>query len=82
MPVFIIKGRDALAPEAVAAYRDLCLKYRLDAQAAQVQLALDEIEAWQAAYPDDLRLPNHAHVPAAANPGHIGSSAAGSAPPG
>lgn len=62
MPVFIIKAKDALAPEAVAAYRELCSKYQLHAQAAQVQLAIDEIVAWQESHPDDLRLPSYEHV--------------------
>lgn len=67
MPVFVIKAKDALAPEAVAAYRDLCTKYGLHLQAEQVQLALDEMEAWQAAHDDLLRLPDHQHVPATAD---------------
>lgn len=63
MPVFIIKAKDALAVEAVEAYRDLCTKYRLHDQAAQVQLALDEIVHWQGGNEDRMQLPNHVHVP-------------------
>lgn len=62
MPVFPIKAKDALAPEAVAAYRDLCERYELHDQAVQVQLALDEITAWQAANEELLKLPDHQHV--------------------
>ncbi len=64
LPVFTIKAKDALAVEAVAAYRDLCTKYGLFEQANQVQLALEEIRAWQQDHEDDLRLPDHVHVPA------------------
>jgi DNA-binding HxlR family transcriptional regulator len=63
MPVFVIKAQDALAPQAIEAYRRLCVRYELLEQAEQVQLALDEIEAWQAANEDLLRLPRHRHVP-------------------
>lgn len=63
MPVFVIKAKDALAPEAVGAYRDLCLKYGLDSQAAEVRKALSEISAWQLANEDRVKLPDHEHVP-------------------
>jgi len=83
MPVFVIKAKDALALEAVAAYRDLCTRYGLHGQASEVQLALNEMELWQQDHEDEMRLPHHIHVPAAASPGPVpGSSAAGSVPPG
>lgn len=63
MPTFVIKAKDALAPEAVKAYRDLCVKYGLRDQAAQVQLALNEIERWQRDNEGSLKLPDHKHVP-------------------
>ncbi|HZN77975.1 MAG TPA: hypothetical protein VFC00_40710 [Micromonosporaceae bacterium] len=64
MPIFPIKAKDALAPEAVAAYLALCRKYRLDGQAREVEKALVEIEGWQARHEDLLQLPTHVHVPA------------------
>lgn len=67
MPVFTIKAQDALAPEAVSAYHDLCVKYGLHGQAYQVRLALAEIADWQAANVDLIKLPDHDHVPAAAS---------------
>lgn len=63
MPVFVIKATDALAPEAVEAYYELCIRYGLDEQAAQVQLALEEIRDWQNRNDDELTLPSHKHVP-------------------
>jgi hypothetical protein len=66
MPAFVIMGKDALAPEAVEAYGDLCIKYGLHDQAAEVQKALTEIIDWQRANPDAVHLPNHRHVPVTA----------------
>ena len=63
MPVFTIKAKDALAPEAIAAYRDLCVRSGLHAQAAQVELALSEVEDWQFTHSDEVHLPDHEHVP-------------------
>lgn len=63
MPTFTIKGKDALAVEAVEAYRDLCVKHSLTAQADQVDLAIAEIVAWQGANPLAISLPDHTHVP-------------------
>jgi hypothetical protein len=64
MPVFTIKAKDALAVAAITAYRDLCTQHHLDDQAEQVQLALDEIGAWQRTHGDEMKLPDHKHVPA------------------
>lgn len=70
MPVFVIKAKDALALEAVEAYRELCTKYGLHGQASEVQLAINEIELWQQDHGDEMRLPDHKHVPAPyVNPG-------------
>lgn len=66
MPTFVIKAKDLLAPEAVKAYWELCVKYHLHDQAEQVLLALDEIILWQQDNKDAVKLPDHAHVPAAA----------------
>jgi hypothetical protein len=68
MPVFPIKAKDALAPEAVQAYRALCARHGLDDMVAQVDLALVELDAWQAAHPNDVRLPSHRHVPTPPRP--------------
>jgi len=67
-PRFVIRAQDTLAVRAVRAYLGLCLELGLDEQAAQVQAALDEIEAWRAANPDRVRLPDHTHVPAQVTP--------------
>jgi len=66
MPTFVIKGSDALAPAAIEAYRRLCVQYELHEQAEQVQMALDEIEDWQADHEELLKLPDHYHRGAAA----------------
>jgi len=63
MPVFVIKAKDALAPEAVAAYLALCRGYGLGDQAVEVEKALTEIEGWQARNEDLLKLPDHKHIP-------------------
>ena len=64
MPVFPILAKDALAPGIIAAYRDLCLATGATAQAGQVQLALDEVVAWQATNPGRVAMPDHRHIPA------------------
>ncbi len=64
MPVFTIKAKDKLAIRAVEAYRRLCLELGLNAQADEVDKALDEIVAWREAHPDQVKLPDHPHVPA------------------
>lgn len=64
MPVFVIKAKDLLAPEAVKAYRDLCIAYGLRDQAAEVDKAIEEIIAWQESSVDVVKLPDHVHVPA------------------
>lgn len=64
MPVFIIKAQDALAPEAIKAYRELCVKYGLTAQAAEVDKAIAEIVQWQQAPGNLVKLPDHVHQPA------------------
>jgi hypothetical protein len=64
--VFTIKGKDALAPGAVNAYRSACILNGLDAQAEQVDRARQEIADWQSRHPDLVKLPDHQHVPATA----------------
>lgn len=64
MPVFVIKGKDLLASPAVDAYRDLCSAYGLHEQADQVRAAADEIRTWQDRHIDQVKAPDHIHVPA------------------
>jgi hypothetical protein len=64
MPVFVIKGKDRLAPEAVAAYGDLCACADLLDQASEVEAALAEINDWQRRHPDMVETPDHQHIPA------------------
>ena len=61
-PVFLIRGRDILAPEAVQAYMNLCKVLCLDEQAGEVDKAIDEIVEWQEANPNLVKDPDHAHV--------------------
>lgn len=68
MPVFTIKAKDKLAVRAVGAYLRLCQELGLDEQAAQVELAMAEIHAWRRRNPRLVQLPDHAHVPACADP--------------
>lgn len=68
MPVFVIKGKDWLAPDAVDAYRRLCLDSGLPEQAVQVALAGEEIRGWQRRHPDRVRVPSHEHVPVGGEP--------------
>ena len=63
MPVFKLLGKDQLAPDAVAAYHNLCVAAGLGDQANQVWLALGEIAQWQTQHPDLVKLPDHKHVP-------------------
>ncbi len=63
MPVFVIKGKDRLAPGVVNAYRSLCTLNGLDEQATQVDLARQEIIDWQQRHPDLVKTPDHPHVP-------------------
>lgn len=64
MPVFVLKGKDALAPFLVLTYQRECYRYGLEEQARQVQLAYEEMAAWQRRNPDRVKLPDHPHVPA------------------
>jgi hypothetical protein len=66
MPVFVIKAKDALALQAVIAYRDLCDGHGLREQAAQVQLALVEMAGWRAEHEDLIKMPDHPHLPVGA----------------
>lgn len=63
MPVFVIKGQDRLAADAVSAYYTLCLAQGLTDQAGQVADAVREIRDWQDRHPDLVKAPDHEHVP-------------------
>ncbi len=69
MPVFVLKGKDALAADTVDWYMALCQARGLFAQAAQVQLAREEILAWQDRHPGRVKFPDHEHVPAGGETG-------------
>jgi len=64
MPVFAIKGKDKLAPDAIAAYAQLCLEAGLTEQWAEVEAAHSEVVVWQDRHPDLVKTPDHKHVPA------------------
>lgn len=63
MPVFVLKGKDALAPGVVDYYRRECHRHGLIDQAKQVGLAFEEMAAWQRDNPERVKLPAHNHVP-------------------
>lgn len=63
-PRFVIRGKDALAPEVINAYVRACEARELTDQANQVRLALQEILEWQERNPHLVKPPDHAHVPA------------------
>lgn len=64
MPVFVLKGKDALAPGIIDAYRRECIRHGLDDQAEQVASAFREMADWQARNWTLVKLPDHPHVPA------------------
>lgn len=63
MPVFVIKGKDALAVPTLKAYFDECVDHGLMSQAAEVERAIDEVSRWQRSNIDKTKLPDHRHVP-------------------
>jgi hypothetical protein len=70
MPVFVIKGKDRLALAAVHSYFLLCLGRGLTSQAAEVSAAEREILEWQGRHRDQVKSPDHLHVPVTkGNPG-------------
>jgi len=64
MPVFVLKAKDVIAPGIVAAYARECTRYGLHDQAVQVELAYQEMAAWQARNFELVKMPDHEHVPA------------------
>lgn len=63
MPVFVIKGKDILAPHAVSAYAVLCDAQGFFSQSREVRRAVDEIQDWQWRNRDQVKPPDHPHVP-------------------
>lgn len=63
MPVFVIKAKDKLALRTLAAYQDFCTELGLDEQANEVGKASDEMVDWRSRNPDQVKLPDHMHVP-------------------
>jgi hypothetical protein len=64
MPVFVIKGKDRLAPDAIGTYAQLCLDNEMIDQWAEVEHAKAEIVVWQERHPELVKTPDHPHVPA------------------
>ena len=63
MPLFVLKAKDTLATETVAAYRELCVQRGLHEQAHEVDRALAEIIEWRLRHADQVKDPDHKHVP-------------------
>lgn len=64
MPVFELEAKDDLSLDTLEAYRSFCLAEGLNGQAEQVDLCIDEFQAWRSRNQDLLGLPDHEHVPA------------------
>lgn len=60
MPVFVLKGKDALALATITFYREECASHGLVHQAHEVELAWREMIAWQQRHPERVKLPDHA----------------------
>jgi hypothetical protein len=63
MPVFVIKAKDDLAIHAIREYHDLCVERGLDDQANEVEAAIDEMIEWRDRHEDEIKPPDHRHVP-------------------
>ena len=61
MPEFVLNATDRLALNTMAHYRRLCLSIGLVEQAHRVLMAEQEFADWQAANPNELKLPDHKH---------------------
>jgi hypothetical protein len=64
MPVFTIEAKDALAVGTLYHYQRECRVHGLDDQAAEVGKAITEMYEWQNRHLDQVKLPDHEHVPA------------------
>ncbi len=62
-PVFVIRGKDQLAPATIDAYRQFCVDHGLAGQVIEVTRAYVEIRGWQRRHPGRVKLPDHKHVP-------------------
>lgn len=60
MPVFVLKGKDALALATITFYREECASHGLVHQAHEVELAWREMSKWQQRHPERVKLPDHA----------------------
>ena len=58
-PVFIIRGKDAVAPAAIRAYaKESALRGASPEHVAECQQVAEEIEAWQANNPALVKVPD------------------------
>jgi hypothetical protein len=64
MPVFTIKAKDNFSLGTIAWYRNLCMEHGLVRQAGEVDKAYNEIRDWRERHPDQMKMPDHTHVPA------------------
>lgn len=65
MPWFTLLAKDRLAVETIEFYRDRCAEAGLAEQAAEVEKALEEFRDWQREWSQQVKMPDHAHVPCA-----------------
>ena len=63
MPVFILKGKDKLALSTINYYLNKCISARLTEQAKEVAKAYMEMRNWQDDNPEEMKLPDHKHIP-------------------
>lgn len=63
MPVFVIKAKDKLAPDAIGGYVALCEAVGLVDQTRQARHALSEVKSWQDRNAGHVKMPYHQHVP-------------------
>jgi hypothetical protein len=64
MPEFTIKAKDEFAISTLIAYREECINFRLEDQAKEVQLAIEEMIDWRSDNPELVKYPDHKHIPA------------------
>lgn len=64
MPVFPLLAKDELAADVINYYKMCCESAGYLNQAAEVEKALAEVKAWQARHPEQIKRPDHTHVPA------------------
>jgi hypothetical protein len=64
MPVFVLKGKDLVALDGILGYLQGCDARGLDDQVAEVTKAISEFAHWQHRNNNQVKLPDHKHVPA------------------